>query len=150
MGVHVGSRRQLGARLNDRTARNDMPDEDGWGHHVEGACGEVAVAKFLNVFWSASLETFGMEPDLRPNIEVKTRSSHNYDLLIRKHEDLSQIFVLVTGLAPDFWIRGWAVGADVVSDKWIRRHGGRPEAWFIPVSELSTDWLELKKTHIWK
>jgi len=144
----VGMRRQASARINQRVARGGMSEQDGWGNHVEGACGEYAAARFLNVCWTGSVGTFG--EDLKPNIEVKTRSNHSYDLLIRNNEDLDKIFILVTGTAPHFWVRGWAVGKHVVSDKWIKYYGNRPGAWFIPVSELSTDWLELKKTYIWK
>jgi hypothetical protein len=150
MARRVGLERQTKAVENKRVPRNGMKQEDGWKFHVEGACGEAAAAKFLNVFFSGSVEIFTGKPDLEPNIEVKTRSSHSYDLLIRKHEDLSQVFVLVTGTAPDFWIRGWGIGSDLVSDEYLQSYGNRPAAWFIPVGRLSTDWTELKKTYIWR
>jgi len=148
MGVYVGSRRQLGNVIAKRKPRNGMPEDEGWNNHIEGTCGEIAAAKFLNLYWSGTQETFGKETDLRPMIEVKTGSKHSHRLLIRKHEDLDQVFIWVTGTAPTFQIHGWCLGRDVAIDEHLDSPSGRPEAWFIPPKLLSADWTELKKTYL--
>ena len=57
--------------------------------------------------------------DLPYNIEVKTRSRYNYDLLIQLDDDPSKLFVLVTYEkainAKKVFISGWAYGSIFVS-----------------------------------
>ena len=146
----IGTRRHEECVRRGMKGRNGQRKEAALQNDIDGAIGELAVSLFLNVALPMSINTFQSEPDLFPCIEVKWRSSHNYDLLIRKHENLSQVFVLVTGKAPHLWVRGWAIGRDVALPKYLAAHGGRDEAYFPPVSVLSQDWTELRKTYLWQ
>jgi hypothetical protein len=147
-GITAGTNRQANAVLNNSEARADMEDEEGWGNHIEGACGEQAVAKFLNIYWEGH-NKYQDEPDLKPNIEVKQRSEHWHDLIIREHENFQQVFILATGLSPKFRIRGWVWGEHVQDKKFWKSPNKRPEAYFIPQSYLSQDWRTLKEQYIW-
>lgn len=107
-------------------------DGDGWSEHIEGACGELAVAKLLGVFWDGSVNTFEL-PDL-PGLQVRTRSQPYYDLLVRPGD--TGRFVLVTGKCPRYTVRGWIDAEDAKRDEWKKTYGGRPGAYFVPQSEL--------------
>jgi hypothetical protein len=109
--------------------------EDGWTIHIEGACGEMATAKALGRYFEPTLNTF-KAPDLGANIQVRTRSKNHYDLLIRNDDNLDNIFVLVTGRAPLFEVRGYLRGHDAIKDEWVKTYGGRPAAWFVPQAAL--------------
>jgi hypothetical protein len=131
----VGVRRQVSALAAGRKDRHGMKPEDGWKVHVEGACGELAVAKYLGKYWDGSVDTFRRLPDLG-NVEIRTRSKHYYELIIRRDDDPEKFYVLVTGIAPRYRVRGWIKGADARNSDWLRSHGNREEAWFVPTSQL--------------
>lgn len=139
MAAGVGLRRQLDALHRGCGDRHGIDPEDGWRAHIEGACGELAVARFLGMYWDGSTNTFRSRPDLGP-VEVRTRSRESYDLIVRKDDDPLKIYVHVTGRAPEFRVRGFIRGADARRDAWWQIHGGRPGAWFVPSGDLRTDW----------
>lgn len=134
--VAVGTARQLGAMKADKPESCGADIRDRWGSHIEGACGEMAFARAVNRYYGAPLGTYKQGGDGVGNIQVRTRSNHDYDLIVRPGDDLDARFVLVTGLAPDFVVRGWIRGRDAQRPEWIQEHGGRPPAWFVPQGSL--------------
>lgn len=110
---------------------------DGWSVNIEGACGELAFAKFANQYWNGSVNTFKSGGDVG-KLQVRTRSDHSYDLIIRPDDRDSDYFILVTGQAPVFRVRGFILAGDAkrMTDC-IQTHGGRPPAWFIPSNRLN-------------
>jgi hypothetical protein len=133
MASHVGWLRQV------QSVRNNLKNSAGfngagWTEHCEGACGEYAVAKVLGIPWTGTVDTF--KSDDLPGIQVRTRSKHNYDLIVRKHDSDTAIWILVTGISPNYKVHGWILGADAKKQQWLREYAGRPEAFFVPTSEL--------------
>ena len=94
-----------------------------WGRHVEGACAEFALAKFLNVAWEPAIGKPG-GPDLRyygHRIEVKWSSYQKpgADLYLPRNTDRSAIAVLLKGKGPNYIICGWTYAADVmIQENW--------------------------------
>lgn len=142
MASHVGWLRQVHAIKDSRKQSAGMQTA-GWTEHCEGACGEYAAAKCLGLIWTGTVDTF--KDDDLPGIQVRTRSKHNYELIVRKHDTDDTNWVLVTGVSPRFWVRGWLPGSKAKQSKWLRDYGGGPEAYFIPTSELLPI-SELKKS----
>lgn len=121
--------------------RDQRPDRHGykgagWSEHIEGACGEAAVAKVLNRFWNGSVDTFATGGDVG-DIQVRTRSSHDYELLVRPDDRDSDVFILVTGRAPTFRVIGYIWGRDAKRPEWLQTHGSRPAAYFVPHAFLT-------------
>jgi hypothetical protein len=139
MAAGVGLRRQLAAVKRGSQDRHGADPEDGWRIHIEGACGELAAAKFLGRYWNGSVDTFQSIPDLGA-VEIRTRSRHDYDLLIRKDNPTDRVYVHVTGRAPRFRVRGWIRGTEAQREEWWKNHGNREWAWFVPADALNTDW----------
>lgn len=110
-----------------------------WQIHIEGACGEMALAKALGLYWNGSVNTFKMGGDVG-NFQVRTRSQHNYELLIRPDDPTDVIWWLVTGKAPRYIVQGWIQGIDAKHPDWLRAHGGRPPAYFVPHNKLVLVW----------
>lgn len=134
MASEIGRLRQLAA------IRRGRPDSHGfnglgWSEHIEGACGELAVSKLLGVYWDGGVDTF-KHPDIGTRIQVRTRSSHSYELIIRPDDPDDEIFILVTGKCPSYRIHGFCSGSDGKNKKFSQTHGGRPPAFFIPPSAL--------------
>lgn len=103
--------------------------------HVLGARGELAVAKALGLQWDATVNTFHNRGDVG-DIEVRTRTNHSYDLLVRADDADDRRFVLVIGIDRVFSIYGWKRGADAKLKRWIASYGNRPEAYFVPKDRL--------------
>lgn len=132
----------IGTNRNIAAIQQGLPDANGhqgsgWNLHIEGACGEIALAKALNIYWSASINTFKNGGDVG-SLQVRTRSRDDYDLIIRPNDNRQSKFILVTGVAPHFTIHGWITGIDARRDEWWHEHGGRPGAWFVPTKELKS------------
>ena len=133
MAASVGMRRNMSAIADGRPDQHGFIGE-GWGVHIEGACGEMAVAKALGVYWDGSVNTF-KGPDVG-SIQVRTRSEDYYGLLVRAKDADDDVFVLVTGRSPEFVIRGWLRGSEAKREEWLSSHGGRPPAYFVPQERL--------------
>jgi hypothetical protein len=133
--VTVGGMRQISALMNKLPDKHGF-DGPGWSEHIEGFCGELAVAKAINCYCSGSVNTFKVGGDLGEKIQVRTRSKHSYELIVRPGDRDDDVFVLVTGRSPDFVVRGWIAGRDAKRDDWKKTHGGRDEAFFVPQAAL--------------
>lgn len=107
-------------------------DKDGWGLHIEGAAGEMAAAKALNIYWAGTINTFKKGGDLGARIQIRTRSRRDYELLVRPADRDEDIFVLVTGKSPHFEVHGWITGRDAKQADYLKTHGGRDPAYFVP------------------
>lgn len=82
---------------------------------VNGACGELAVARILSVRWPALVDTFSGLPDFPDlGLEVKT-TAVDYGLAIRPREAqrLAGTYVLVRGLVNPLELVGWIRGTDI-------------------------------------
>jgi hypothetical protein len=137
MAAIVGVRRNLeglrrGWLPHRRLGHADLP---GWQGHVEGAAGELAVAKLLNRYWSGSINTFKSGGDVGA-VQVRTRSRHDYQLIVRDEDRDADWFVLVTGQAPTFHVHGFIRGGDAKRPEWRHDHGGHAPAYFIPQPAL--------------
>ena len=129
----VGSRRQM---LSLKDGRKDAHGFDGvgWSEHIEGALGEMALAKMLGVYWGVEANRFKL-PDVG-SLQVRTLSSHGYDLIVRENDADDEYFVLVTGKCPTYWIRGAILGRDAKKPEFLKKYGGREPAYFVPVNAL--------------
>ena len=143
-GATIGVMRHCAAK------RRNLPDRHGfkgmgWAEHIEGACGEMAFARVMGWYYSCSVNTFKNGGDVGA-IQVRTRSQHDYELIVRVDDRDDDQFVLVTGRAPDFIVRGWILGAEAKRPKeWLQTYGNREPAYFVPHSALLP--LELLVAH---
>ena len=135
MASEIGRLRQLAA-IRRGSADQHGFNGLGWSEHIEGACGEMAVSKLLGVYWDGGIDTFKL-PDIGSNVQVRTRSLHNYELIIRSNDSNDDIFVLVTGRCPSYRVWGYVLGREGKRQEYLQTHGGRPAAYFVPHSRLS-------------
>lgn len=141
--AQVGVRRNISSIIKGNRSTHGADQDKLYQIHVEGACGELAFCRFANLYWPAKVDTYRSEPDIDPNIEVKTRSRHDYELLVRKDDNPDSIFVLVTGIYGKYEVRGWMLGKDAMKDEYIQTHGGREAAFFVPQNKL-LPWSSIK------
>lgn len=133
MAVNVGLMRHFSSLFAGRADKHGA--REAWDLHIEGACGELAVAKVTGAYWDAAIDVF-KRPDVG-GLQVRTRSRHDYELIVRVNDRDSDRFVLVTGRCPRYVIRGFIVGADAKQQRWLKAHGDREEAYFVPHDALT-------------
>lgn len=111
------------------------PEELGWLRHFEGACGECAVAQWAGIYWNGNLGKLKATDVGR--WEVKATARNNGRLLVPKAKlVMERAYILVTGIAPNLMIRGWAWGAEVGQEKYWGDPGtGRP-CFMMPQNDL--------------
>lgn len=134
--AHIGAMRHIEALMEGRPSkyaakRAKYP----WGLHIEGACGELAAAKALDLHWTGPVNNF-KEADIGDRIQVRTRSKHTHDLIVRWSDNDEHWFVLVTGTAPSFRVHGAILGRTAKCKKWLRDYGGHGPAFFVPKEVL--------------
>lgn len=109
-----------------------------WHSHIEGAAGELAVAKALSLYWNGSVNTFG-KADLMDDIQVrlrKTTSDFEPCLIVRPEDDDAHLFVLVIGESPFFHVVGWLYGHECKKPEWYKTYGQKRPAFFAPIAAL--------------
>ena len=103
--------------------------------NVQGAIGEIVVAKAQNLYFMPTVNTF-KAADIGSNVQVRLRTKHEWQMIVRDDDDPDHIFVHVTGSGPVYCIRGWAYGKDVMKPEYRQNHGNRIESWFVPEEAL--------------
>lgn len=143
----VGCRRQIEAM---RAGKPDIYGffGAGWDVHIAGAQGEVALAKWLDVYWGGSVNCYRNIKGDVGDYEVRTRTRKDYELLIRPDDVVDTAFyILAHSFPPNTFkeapvgglgvrLMGWMRGRDAKNPKWIAHHGGRAPAYFVPHTEL--------------
>jgi hypothetical protein len=139
MAATQGIFRQISAIKNKR-ADKYMDDSPGWQTHIEGACGELAVAKFFDLFWSGNYGRLRAD-DVGP-LQVRTTAHATGRLIIYRADADEKIFVLVTGRAPNFCLRGWIRAREGKRAEWLddplKQFTNAPErrAYYVPIAAL--------------
>lgn len=105
-------------------------------NEINGVCGEMAVCKALGKFWTPSVNTFHREPDIAPDIEVRTTDNVNGSLIVRDDDADDRWYFLVVGEPPTLNVVGYIRGAAAKDQRWLRNpHEHRP-SYFVPQSAL--------------
>ena len=136
MAANVGLQRQIAALTDRRPDRHGCKPEDGWNMHVEGACGEMAVAKALGVYWSGSVDTFKVGGDVG-SLQVRTTRYPDGKLIVRNSDRDTDVFLLVTGENGHYFVRGWLFGSECKRKEWHDNPGSREPAFFVPQTALN-------------
>ena len=130
----------------DGVKNQKISDEDDFEIELVGMCGEIAVAKVMNIFPDLSIQSRSGGFDLRSaqgnRVEVKTTRYHSGKLVARlkAKSDDSDYYVLVTGNPPDMPIRGYITTQEFLSPEWIGKLSkDTPDAYILPQSAL-TEW----------
>ena len=131
----VGVSRNVEAMKKGRRQRLSKKAGDDFSVHILGALGECAFCKAAGKYWPGTVNTF-KDPDVPPNIQVRTRSNHDYDLIVRDTDSDDDVFVLVTGGPEYFLVHGWISGLEAKSQEWRCDYGSYGEAYFVPKAAL--------------
>lgn len=98
----------------------------------------MAVASYLGLQQFVFQETEARRGscDLPPNIDVKTRARHYYDLICLRDESPEKTLVLVTIQNQEIRLHGWICSNDAKRKEWLKEYvPGRP-CYFVPQGNL--------------
>jgi hypothetical protein len=140
MAAIGGIHRRILALVDKRPAFYGFQEEDTWGSDIESAGSELAVAKFLDLYWTAWARRPGeIVADVGKRVQVRRRSTHGWNLITHKHDRDDHFFVLVYGAIPQFELAGWLPGSRTKEHWGDPFHTNRPAFW-TPQEECSQDW----------
>ena len=132
-GALCGIMRQLTNLKKGHKNAHGLGNGKDWQVNVEGALAEMALAKFLDVYWTNGEFR---APDVGV---VDVRSTHHMNgcLIVHDEDDSGRVFWLLTGENGKYTIRGWMYGYEAQNKEkyWKDPVGGRP-AYFVPQSDL--------------
>lgn len=135
MGQTVGCHRRM--ESINRGETNKVQNKDfGWHTDIESTLAEIAVAKYLNIYWGGHVNSF-KAPDVGP-YQVRHTQHKKGRLIIRDNDPPEEIYVLVTGTHPKYTIRGYMRGIDGMKPEYRDNPIKKPnaEAWCVPQSVL--------------
>lgn len=137
MAVYVGVERALIALFRNSTGFNvaKNPNHTRWAYDIEAAAAEYAAAKGLGLLWDGSYNTF-KQADIGKKIQVRHTKESGNCLIIRPDDKKDEIFVLVIGSIPNFYIMGGIVGGNAMHEKYLREYNNGPPAYFVPQKDL--------------
>lgn len=121
----VGMERMISALAKERNSGHGYDEQNGWQVHVEGACGECAVAKYFNVFWSGSAGELDKNFGDVGKFQVRTTPYPAGKLIVHPSDADEHTFLLVTGGYGQYVLRGWTKG----------RLGKNPQFWGDPTGK---------------
>ena len=132
--AQVGARRHAANLLANRPDAHRAPAD--WSLHIEGSCAELAAARATGRYWLGSVDFRERQAgDLAGGIEVRATDRADGCLILHERDADDRPFVLVTGRAPVFDVRGWIRAADGKRPEWWRE-GIRSPAFMVPQSAL--------------
>lgn len=121
--------------INERRATHGAPNGP-WERDLFGCQAELAVAKYLNLFWSGTVGDFGA-PDVGGVVEVRTVQDPARRLILHPDDRDDAPFVSVVADAPHFLLRGWIMGkAGKRMEWWSDPTNNGRAAFFVPTAAL--------------
>jgi len=131
----IGALRRVDGLTKGREDWTGAPPAERWTRDVEGAGGEFAAARVLNLFWSGTVGTVTAPGDVG---RIQVRQAHALDsgLIVRDADPPGACYVLVVGMMPVYYVVGWLWGADAPARGTRRAPHGRPAATFVPQAAL--------------
>jgi len=136
MASHVAVMRRASNMLKQIAPKHGATNGEGsWEIDINGCCAELAVARYLNLFWCGALNNFRAR-DVGGLVDVRSRSKHHYQLILHPDDPDDVPFVLVWAHPPDFELTGWLLAREGKQQEfWSDPAGGRP-AFFVPKERL--------------
>lgn len=109
---------------------------DGWGAHIDGALGELALAKALDAYWNPVLSYQARQVGDVGAHQVRMTARPDGSLIVHEDDRDDADYWLVVGTAPRYLVIGSRLGLRCKEPRFWREDTGRP-AYFVPQAELT-------------
>ena len=142
----IGVRRQISAMAKRRQHWGVLPssETEAFDNHIVGCHGEMAVAKYLDRYWSGAIGDFAAA-DVGARIQVRASNHPRANLCLhpppsaaeKRGDKPGDYFICARVLLPAVHLMGWMRGAAAQQRHyWRELQPGRP-AYVVPVDDLS-------------
>lgn len=134
MAGQVGLMRRIKS-ISKGYDKNKHAVKSDWQTDIDGAAAEMAVAKWLGIYWGGHEGTF-KAPDVGP-YHVRSTTHANGHLLIRPDDDANDICFLVITDPPIYSIIGsLRAGAGMLDVYWRPADTKGGGAWWVPQGKI--------------
>ena len=121
LAANAGIMRRVSALRRGRADLYPDASRPMWDRDINGALAEVAVAKWMGVFWSGTVGRVDL-PDVG-NLQVRSKTQDGDRLVVRPDDDDADIFVSVLVQPPQYRLCGWLYGREAKREEWVVSHG---------------------------
>lgn len=133
--VAVAAQRRISCIFGRKVAQHyDDLDGGEWSTEIESCCAEIAVAKWMGLYWAGGVFSGKRAEHDVGNKQVRHTVYPNGCLIIYPEDNPDDRYILVTGKAPTYRIVGWMLGREVM------RAGKESDWWKLPVKKRSPSW----------
>jgi len=138
LAVWEGGRRRL-RRIYGKASGDLFQRAQPFDRDVEGVGAELAVARYLNLYWTPSE---GAQPPTLGDVgefEVRWTAHEDGHLTVRSNTPDARKCVLVVGRIPEFRICGWMLAGDAKQGRYRREFEnarGRLAGFWVPQGDL--------------
>jgi hypothetical protein len=106
-----------------------------WKTDFEGAAAEMAYAKYRNVYYDPTVNTF-KAPDVAGD-QVRSTTYKMGRLIVRGKDVNEERYILVVCSAPTYRMAGWIWTSEAKKSEWFRPEDETgPSAWWVPQDAL--------------
>ena len=133
IAAHIGMMRRAQALEDRANGKITGPDYGSWIKDIESACAESVVAEWYDHNWDPSI---GYDAgDVGP-YEVRWTDDHNNRLILHDRDKDYKPYILVTGLAPTYYMQGWLFGCEGKRQENVDDPVGGRAAYFVSQRKL--------------
>ena len=137
IGAHVGIMRQVQNIKMGNADKFGAYPKDGWLLHIEGCLSEMAVAKYLGLYWDGSLGNWKAADVGKLEVRSTTYPKGRLVLHNPPKDSPDSIFISIRGVNGVYNIVGWMRGVDGQhKDYWEDPTGKGRHAYFVPDDKL--------------
>jgi hypothetical protein len=137
LGMHVGVLRAIFALRAELEGKYGCEDT-GCAAHINGAIGEMMLAKHRNLFWTGTVGTVRASADVGGYLQVRATELRHGKLIAHPPDKDYQPFVLARILLPEVHLVGWLWGGEAKQKKFWRDDVARPAFFAWPVRDMET------------
>lgn len=135
---NVGVLRMIYAVRTNRQRGRGATDNAGGGDHVNGAIGEMMLAKHCQIFWSGTIGTIKASADVGECYQVRATALRHGRLRAHPEDNDNQPFVLARILLPEVHLVGWLWGNEIKRPEHWRTDVPWPAYFAWPVRDMAT------------
>ena len=136
VGAISGVMRTLENIKTSAKPRYGATNKNAWQISIDGAIGELVVAKYLNIYYAVKGKKRG--PDVG-HYQVRSSQNDNARLILHEDDKDDEIFFLVTGVFTDFQVHGWCYARDGKKPEYWQDPGTSRPAYFVPKAMLNNE-----------
>jgi hypothetical protein len=134
LAINAGVLRRLNGVKYRRAEPYGARPTAAWNDDINGCISELALAKYLGIFWSGTVGRLDLPDVGRLQVRSKTETSHR--LVVLKTDEDDKPFVSVLVGVPVCHLCGWMFAKDAKNPQWLLPEIGKPDRFFVPNEKL--------------